>query len=65
MVIFLMSNLGKLLSEKFGYEQRKDSIDPATDEPVVNDNGDVLKVTYIEEYFWEYCSLRNKRRLAF
>ena len=40
----------KLLKSKFGYEQRKDSIDPATDEPVVDDNGDVLKVTYIEEY---------------
>tara|TARA_B100001027_G_scaffold115638_1_gene79823 strand:- start:49 stop:972 length:924 start_codon:yes stop_codon:yes gene_type:complete len=36
------------LEAKFGQEQLKDSI--ANDEPVLDDNGDVLKVSYIEKY---------------
>ena len=48
METFLMLSTEKKLKSKFGYEQQKDSI--ANDEPVLDDNGDVLKVTYTEFY---------------
>ena len=40
--------ISEKLEAKFGQEQLKDSI--ANDEPLLDDNGDVVKVSYIEKY---------------